>query len=324
MDLSSFKNDAEIIEYLKEQLQKIHTMNECRLFREEQLQLTEEMLHFRNCIEWIIRSNQIIVNLNYALIKSLEYVEAMSSPLEETDNKRLYAYYLEDAVYRSSVLWDMFRQLLNEYYRCGYSENDIISIFKFLKEKKSEIGNAQANSILNYLNGSNHKIVREKLRNSFTHSIEATSSYIFHRNVDGKLQAQMDYMFPSHPFENLNFVIMDILKLMDFMNEIINAMYEERNKKLILLEVITVMPCEKEITDSEHWNLSILKEKYEQIIIPCETPCDKAHTYNGTYVCRPTKIYYKRIHSKHEQTSGVLTPTMTFSEIEVAFGQNKQ
>lgn len=80
------------------------------------------------------------------------------------------------------------------------------------------------------------------------------------------------------------------------------------------------MPCGKEIDDSEHWNLGKLKEKYEQIIVPCETPCDKASTYNKTYVCEATKINYQRIHSNQEQTSGSLTPTMTFTEMEVAFG----
>ena len=60
MDLSTFKNDEEIVQYLEAQLDKINTLNECRLFREEQMQLSEKILNFRNCIEWIIRSNQVI------------------------------------------------------------------------------------------------------------------------------------------------------------------------------------------------------------------------------------------------------------------------
>ena len=124
MNLNTFKNNKEITQYLEKQLEKIHTLNECRLFKEEQLQLSEEMLHARNCIEWIIRINQIIINIKYGLTKSLKYAEAMLWPLEETENKRLYSYYLEDCVYRNLVLWDMFGQLLNEFYKCGYSESD--------------------------------------------------------------------------------------------------------------------------------------------------------------------------------------------------------
>jgi hypothetical protein len=324
MDLNTFKNDEELIQYLKGELEKIDTLNECRLFKEEQLQLSEEILHFRNCIEWIIRSNQVIINIKYALTRCLEFVESMSWPLEETENKRLYSYYLEDAVYRNLVLWDMLRQLLNEFFKCGYSESDNVSIFKFLREKKSEIGTAKVDRILNHLNSSNHKMVRETLRNSFTHSVEATSSYVFHRNVDGKNKPQMDYLLPSHPFENLNFVTMDILQLIEFISEIVNEMYEYRNTNLILLKVVTVMPCGKVIDDSEHWNLRMLNEKYEQIIVPCDIPCDKAHTYNGAYVCKPIKVNYQRIHSKQEATSGTFTPSMTFGEMETTFGVNEQ
>ena len=132
MNLKTFKNDAEIVRYLKSQLENIGTLNECRLFKEELLQITEEMILFRNCIEWVIRSNQVIENIKYALRTCLEFTEKMLWPLEETENKRLYSYYLEDAVYRDLVLWDMFRQLLNEFYRCGYSESDNVSIFRFL------------------------------------------------------------------------------------------------------------------------------------------------------------------------------------------------
>lgn len=320
MDLNTFRNDKEIIQYLEGQLEKIDSLNECRLYKEEQLQLTDEMIHFRNCIEWIIRSNHVIKNVKYALTRCLKYAEAMTWPLEETDNKELYSYYLEDAVYRNLVLWDIFRQLLNEFYECGFSESDNISIYKFLRENKNKIGVDKVNGILNYINSSDHKMVRETLRNSFTHSVEATSSYFFHRNINGKIQPQMEYFFPKHPFENLNFVVMDVLKLIDLLNQVINEMHEYRNNNFILLKVITIMPCGKEIEDSEYWNFGILKEKYEQIIVPCETHCDKANKYNETYVCKPTKIIFQRIHSKPEQTIETLIPTMTFSEIESAFG----
>lgn len=323
MDLSTFKNDKEIVQYLEEQLNKINTLNECRLFREEQMQLSEEILNFRNCIEWIIRSNQVISNIKFALSKCLEFATKMISPLEDTENKKMYSYYLEDAVYRDLVLWDMFRQLLNEFYECGYSETESISIFKFIKENKSKIGDTKANNILTYLKSSDHKHVRETLRNSFTHSIEATSPYIFHRNINGKIQAQMEYMFPNHPFENLNYVIMDILKLINFFNGIVKEMYEYRNDNFILLNIVTIMPCGKKVEDSSFWNLGILKEKYEQIIIPCETHCDKANKYNENYVCKPTEIHYRRIHSEQEEVGEILTPTMTFTEMESEFGEKE-
>ncbi len=321
MDLNTFKNDDEIIHYLETQLDKISILKECRLFREEQLQLSEELLNFRNCIEWVIRSNQVISNINYALTKCLNYAANMISPLEETENKKLYSYYLEDAVYRDLVLWDMLRQLLNEFYKCGVSETENISIFKFLKNNKSKIGDEKVSTILTYLRCNNHKYVRETLRNSFTHSVEATSPYIFHRKINGKIQAQMEHMLPTHPFENINYIIMDMLKLVEFFNEIVKQMYEYRNDNFILLKIVAIMPCGKKVDDSSHWNLGILKEKFEQIIIPCETPCDKANTYNGICVCKPKEIHYKRIHSEQEQAYKILVPVMTFEEMQSAFGE---
>lgn len=323
MDLNTFKNDEEIVSYLKAQLDKINTLNECRLFREEQMQLSEEILNFRNCIEWIIRSNQVISNIKFALSECLKFSTNMISPLEDTENKKMYSYYLEDAVYRDLVLWDMFRQLLNEFYKCGYSETESINIFKFIRDNKDKIGDTKSDNILSYLNSSDHKLVRETLRNSFTHSIEATSPYIFHRNINGKIQPQMEYILPNHPFENLNYVIEDIIKLIDFFNEIVKEMYEYRNDNFILLNIVAIMPCGKKIDDSSYWNLGILKEKYEQIIIPCETHCDKANKYNGNYVCKPIEIHYKRIHSEQEEIDKILIPTMTFKEMESEFGEKE-
>ena len=130
---------------------------------------------------------------------------------------------------------------------------------------------------------------------------------------------QINYLLPNHPLESLNSVIIDILKLIDVLNEIVNEIYEYRNNNLILLDVSIVMPCGKKVDDAEHWNLRILKEKYEQIITPCGASCDKANIYNEIAVCKPIQVLYQRIHSKQDNTSGTLTPTMTFAEMKAAF-----
>ncbi|WP_207663822.1 hypothetical protein, partial [Roseburia sp. AF25-25LB] len=41
-------------------------LDECRLYREEQLQITEEVMRARNSIEWLIRINKVINNFIYA------------------------------------------------------------------------------------------------------------------------------------------------------------------------------------------------------------------------------------------------------------------
>ena len=87
----------------------------------------------------------------------------------------------------------------------------------------------KADSISSYLNTPDPKMIREKLRNSIAHSVEATSSYIFHRKLNGKIIPQIEYILPSHPYEYLNYVIKDVIELIEFMNEITNAMYDYRN-----------------------------------------------------------------------------------------------
>lgn len=322
MDLNKFDSDAKIIKYLQSQIDKISSVDECRLFREEQLRISEEMIYFRNCIEWLIRSNQLIENIKYALTQCTAFAKSMEWPLEETENKRLYAYYLEDAVYRNQVLWDMVKQLLNEYYKCGYAENDNISIFKFLKDNKIELGVKRATKLLNYLNCAEHKMVRNDLRNSFTHSVDTTSSYVFHRKINGKIQPQLEYVIPKHPFENIECVIKDTIRLIEFIKEVAKEMNNYRNDNLALYQVTTIMPCGKRIDDIDYWNLSMLREKYERMFIPCDDLCEKAHTYNDINVCKPVSVCYNRINTKQGKCDGVITPEKSFEEIQELFGED--
>lgn len=318
MGLSKFKTYKEIVDFLQSEIDNINKLNECRLFREEQFQLSEEIMHFRNCIEWLIRSNMIISNIKYALNSCLCYATKMNTPIEETENKDMYAYYLEDSVYRVLVLWDMFRQLLNEYFKCGYTEHESISIFKFLREKGNLIGATRAREMSNYLTTQEHKNVREYLRNSFTHSVEATSTYIFHRKHNGLLKPDGNWL-PKHQFENIYDVVMDTKKLLSFMGELVLELHDYRNKKFVLFNVITTMPCGLVINDNESWNLELLKDNFERIIIPCENPCDKANDYDAIQVCRPVNIYYCRINTSAGKLDGNLIPTKSFEDIQKEF-----
>lgn len=129
--MQQFNSDIEIKEYIEKSIESIKLLNECRLYREEQLQITEEVMRVRNSTEWIIRINKVIKNFTYAITRSYEYANKMAWPLEETENSQMYAYYLEDAVYRDIVLWDLLRQFINEFFQCGYDKSEEISIFSF-------------------------------------------------------------------------------------------------------------------------------------------------------------------------------------------------
>ncbi|MCL2855393.1 MAG: Cthe_2314 family HEPN domain-containing protein [Defluviitaleaceae bacterium] len=339
MDLNSFKTDQEIILHIGSWIDEIEFLDECRLSKKEQLhlftataevsgkevlgdevqvQLLNAVLRIPNCIEWIIRSNGVIFNIKYALARCLEFAEKMLYPLEKTENQKFYAYYLEDAVCRNLTLWDMFRQLLNEFYDCGYSENDSVSIFKFLKEKKPKIGNERVEKIQHHLNDSAHKMVRDTLRNSFVHSVDPTSSYIFHRtDSSGKVRPQFEYFLPEHPFNNLNFIIADTHKLIEFMTEVICEMLLLNYQYVFLFSVDVVMPCGKNFEDPDYWNLGVLKDRYEKLVCPCLEACDKAHLRDGVNLCKPVEVRY----SRNSCEGGFFVPKMSFLEMEKTFGK---
>ena len=216
--MQTFNTDKEIKEYIEKNIDSIKLLDECRLYKEEQLQITEEVMRIRNSIEWIIRINKVIHNFTYAIRRSYEYAQLMESPLEETENSQMYAFYLEDSVYRDIVLWDLLRQFLNEFFECGFAVDDEISIFSFLNKADviRKIGNTNVRKLKRYLKCAEHIEVRTKLRNQFTHSLDRTSSYIFHRINDGKMQADLSNMYPTHPYENIVLVLDDIQKYLHF------------------------------------------------------------------------------------------------------------
>lgn len=157
--MQQFHSDKGIKEYIDEGINSIELLNECRLYKEEQFQLTEDVIRARNSTEWIIRINKVIENCTYAIIKSYEYAKLMKCPLEETENSKMYSFYLEDAVYRDIVLWDLLRQFLNEFLKCGYAIKDEMSIFLFLNNPKvrKKLKNSEIKKLKKYLNSQNIK-----------------------------------------------------------------------------------------------------------------------------------------------------------------------
>lgn len=48
--MKQFETDKEIREYIEKGIDAIELLNECRLYKEEQLQITEEVMRIRNLI----------------------------------------------------------------------------------------------------------------------------------------------------------------------------------------------------------------------------------------------------------------------------------
>lgn len=312
--LETFSNDIEIVTYLEHEINQITLLDECRLYREEQYAFSDELFRYRNCVEWLIRLNKIIVNIKYGLIKSLDYAKLVKNPFEEDENYRMYSYYLEDSVYRDLVLWDIFRQLLNEFFDCGINKYESISIYKFIKDYRDKIGTKRYDALKTYLATEQHEMVRKTLRNSFTHSLDSTSSYIFHEKRDDKMICQYDCLFPKHPFEYINYIISDFMNLMNFILEVVEEMKKLRDEYFALYNVTSVLECGNEIADNDVWNYHNLCENVDNIVIDCPKGCKYSRIDDGRHLCKPTLIKYKRIYSDDEQYK-VIEPRTSLIEV---------
>lgn len=317
--MQQFNSDEEIMQYITDSIDSIKLLEECRLYKKEQYQMTEQVMKARNATEWVIRINKVIENFTYAIIKSYEYTKLMEWPLEQTENSKMYSYYLEDAVYRDIVLWDLLRQFLNEFFECGYRMENEISIFSFLNNPnvKQKIGNSKAKKIKKYLNSSGHQEVRTRLRNHFTHSLDSTSSYLFHRvNDKGLLQADMSNVLPRHPYENIVYVLDDAQKYLSFAKLYIEMLEKNLIENIMMIQIECTMKCGKSQTDTESWSINILKNKAEQILVPCQNPCNYAIEYQNHMVCKPVAVNYCRINENDKKYQGKIDLQMDYKEMK--------
>ncbi len=222
--MDRFNTDEEIVNYINESLESLEYFEEHRLFKEEQLQVDIRLLfRIRNSIEWIIRMNKVLKFISLSLNECLKLAQELDSPLDENEIKDMYSYYLENSAYRVLVLWDLYKQLVNEYYAVGFLRHNEYSIFKLLIKIRSEkIWNKKdTQKLFNYLNSGNHLYVRNYLRNSYTHSTDPTSTFIFHDFDRNRfVKPDMEHIFPHHPFENIVRVIDDLKMLISLINEV--------------------------------------------------------------------------------------------------------
>lgn len=320
--MQQFNSDEEIREYIEKSIDAIELLEECRLYKEEQYQITEQVMKARNTTEWVIRINKVIENFTYAIIKSYEYAKLMRWPLEQTENSKMYSYYLEDAVYRDIVLWDLLRQFLNEFFECGYAMEDEMSIFSFLNKPdvRKKIGNSNVKKLKKYLKSSGHQEVRTRLRNHFTHSLDNTSSYLFHRvNDKGLLQVDMSNVLPKHPYENIVYVLDDMQKYLSFAKLYIEMLERNLIENIMMVQIECTMKCGKTQKDTEPWSISILKETAEQILVPCLNPCNYAIEFHEQMACKPVSVKYCRINEIDEKYQGKIDLQMGYKEMKEKF-----
>ena len=275
---------------------------ENRIYREEQMQFSKNVFKIRNSVEWMIRINKIMKYIKYSVSTSLKFAIELLSPMDENENKDMYTYYLEDSVYRLMILWDMYKQLVNEFYDVGFKRDANYSIFKLKNKLRSEHiwEEAKVNYFETYLVSERHQFVRNYLRNTFTHNVDPTSMNIFHDfGEDGLLFPDIKNIIPKHPYENLVRVVDDFMELINMIKGSNKHIEKLLLEEIMIVNAVAILKCDKEqelgiiniqILLSNKDSLGILNQKDE-----C-TDCEYVIHYDGKKTCKPRMIKYSRIH----------------------------
>ncbi len=185
------------------------------------------------------------------------------------------------------------------------------------------MGSSDVRKLKDYLNCVGHKEVRTKLRNQFTHALDSTSSYIFHRINDGKMQADLRNVFPRHPYENIVLVLDDVQKYLKFAKTYVGKLEKFCINNVMMVSIECSLKCGRVSEDLEPWNIGVLRKKAEKILNPCSEPCDYAIEYEGAFVCKPISVNYCRINETDRRYKGKIELHMNYAEMKRNFLEEK-
>lgn len=260
-----FNNDKEVIKYISTTIKEIEYLVEHRLYKEEQILGIQNYsaLKVRNCLEWIIRINNTLKFLKLSLGESLKFAIKMKLPIEETEEKQWYTYHLENACYREMIIWELLKQLLNEFFDLGFDKKDDFNIFNVTKNMLSndETQKKLSKEIFKHLKGDIHDYVRKYLRNSFTHSTDPTCINYFHEiQANGLISPTLDMMFPDHQFEALIKICDDLKQALNFLNKVNDSIEEVVVNEVMMVQPYLELKCGKRGKIKNRLMISTLKE----------------------------------------------------------------
>jgi len=299
--MCELETNEQVVEYIEETLSKINLIEEHRLYREEQYQDLEEVIIVRNSLNWIIRLNKLIKFFKYSYINAFKNGKKIKMPLEETEYKEWYSFHLENALYRLLVIWDVYAQLLNEFYKLGL-ERKRVSIWK-VKRKLDELDSKKkiiGKLIDNYCNGENHQFVRNYLRNDFAHNLDPHGGYIFHHKVGEYWKpVNIDDFLTEHPLKELLYIINDFKKVYGFISNLNSERKEIVLNNCILINLIMETECEEEVNTINNIKFIEAIKESNGIGIPADKEncisCKYMKNRDGKNYCEPKKLKYHRI-----------------------------
>ena len=293
----NLKTNIEIKNYLELKINRIEFLDECRLYKEEQISIKKEIFKFRNSIEWIIRANSLIEDIKFSLLESLKYAELINNPFDENFEKKKCSYFISNATYREIILWDMFKNFLSIFYDKENLIEENISIYKTL----NKIKNVEVKEIRTYIYSPEHKVIRNDLRNEYSHSTDPMIMTFFHSEVNGFIKPDIRTSAFTHPFEHIQNIIDDLEKLISFFKLYIEKLNKELHEKYALYNIYFTTFCDSKIERGYYCYEELQDIKTKAYIICSEKKCKYLKKIENEEGCEPKNIFYNRIYSPKEE-----------------------
>ncbi|MDR4928272.1 Cthe_2314 family HEPN domain-containing protein [Peribacillus simplex] len=187
-------------------------------------------LSFLNDIDaWIVKVNSLVNKTNLSISQALIYSESIASynPFEKSESKDMAYYFVENAIFRISCLWDVYAQICNLVFNTGKKVNHI-HYKKYFNPEQNKVKDKElvkiqirVNEYINEIDeikdsfvfwGGNHNYVNN-LRNRFTHRNDPHIFTMLNSN-DG------DFVLPDPPVYELKRIIEDYHMCYSFIKDI--------------------------------------------------------------------------------------------------------
>lgn len=181
-----------------------------------------------------------LLNINekvqYSLKRAIEYAyseEVMEDFIifgKSTEKANLAFYYIENAIFRTSTLWDILAHLYNIHCDIGKGVRDIYykQFFKNEFDDASLNINQNVENIINYINEDNDTTTTEGFWKGNHQYIKEYRNQMIHRNVpDEHSFSNLGMNFKTHPTFLLKRLIEDYHEAMRFINEILELISDD-------------------------------------------------------------------------------------------------
>lgn len=210
----------------------------------------------QNIDSWLSKGNNLIFGINVSLNSAMNYDKDIDydnyNPFKSDVNKNYTYYFIENAIYRISSLWDVLAQICNDFFECNKNIGDI-NADDFLKSefikrcnKYNELAEQTNKDITKYINEEisrdfsdekhfwkgNHKYLR-KIRNELIHRNDPHSITVLNSN-----KSNPKFELPQIPMYELKIMTEDYIECYRFIKQLLNKIKIKMKQESFYKEVL--------------------------------------------------------------------------------------